>query len=357
MKTWRPIKLAALTIRLAMGEVRSFFFRESNGYPTGPVDRSRKSTSPGVVFDLYRHKRRNIGTWVLIHGITANGSDDPRMVRFAHSLACSGVTCVVPNLEGLASCKWEPGDLDALVDVIVTVSKSYREPVGLIGFSYGGSYCLLAAARQDTAPHVHRVISIGAYHSMKTLLEEYIETEKHEPRNKGEWDMRIFRRLAFLRGYGFDKSIPFEVQQKIQSLLHRYCIDASLKEKKEFYHRFLRELDMTEIVRRKANPEIIRELSPEGGLSGLTCPVTLIHQHDDPVIPHTHAEGIYSELQNIPYPGPFRLVTTRLLCHVSLANIFYIRDAIRISLALAPILNPWSKKSPEKASGENSLRF
>jgi pimeloyl-ACP methyl ester carboxylesterase len=218
------------------------------------------------------------------------------------------------------------------------MSNSNSEPVGLIGFSYGGSYCLLAAARQGVAPHVNRVISFGAYHSMKTLLEDYMKAKEQEPRGRGEWDERIYRRLVLLQGYGPNTSLPLEAQQEMKILMHRYCEDASLEEKKNFYHQYLQGLDMTEMIKRISEPKILRALSPEGNLSGLNCPVTLIHQQDDPVVPRVHAERLYSELKCLPNPERFRSVMNSLLSHVTPANIFHIRDAIRLSLALAPIL-------------------
>lgn len=329
-------------IRLAGSEGRFHFSREGSVLPTGPVDRCRECTPSGIMFDLYRHRRKNRATWVIVHGVTVNGGEEPRLVRFAHSLACSGVTCVVPTLQGLASCRWERGDLEALVDVIISVSTRNHRPVGLIGFSYGGSYSLLAAARQGVAQHVCRVISFGAYHNMKTLLQEYMKAEEQEPRDSAEWDDKIYRRLVLLRGYGCETGLPLEARQEMNSLLHRYCSEASLEEKKRFYHRFLQGLDLTGMVRRISEPGVLQELSPEGNLSGLKCPVTLIHQQQDPVVPRLHAERLYAELQGLSNPNPegFRMVITRLLSHVSPANILNIPDAIRLSLALAPILAP-----------------
>jgi pimeloyl-ACP methyl ester carboxylesterase len=337
MKPWKFFRLASLMIRLARGVARSRSSHRDAVLPPGPVNRSRECTPSGIVFDRYQHQRKSRGTWVLVHGITVHGGQEPRLVRFAHSLTRSGVTCVVPTLKGLASCRWEPGDIDALVDVIVTVSTSLQKPVGLIGFSYGGSYCLLAAVRKGVAPHVSRVISFGAYHNMKTLLEYYMKAEEKEPRGRGEWDERIYRRLVLLQGYGRNMSLPPEAQQEMKLLMLHYSSDASLEEKKKFYHRYLQGLDMTEMIKQISEPGILRELSPEGSLSGLSCPVTLIHQQDDPVVPSVHAERLYSELKSLPNPERFRLVMNSLLSHVSPANIFQIRDGIRLSLALAPI--------------------
>jgi hypothetical protein len=173
---------------------------------------------------------------------------------------------------------------------------------------------------------------------MKTLLEDYMKDEEPEPRGRGEWDERIYRRLVLLQGYGCNTLLPLEAQQEMKLLMHRYCSEASLEEKKKFYHRYLQGLDMTEMIKRISEPGILRALSPEGNLSGLICPVTLIHQQVDPVIPRVHAERLYSELKHLPNPEGSRLIMTSLLSHVSPASIFHIRDAIRLLLAMAPIL-------------------
>lgn len=331
------VRLAALMRRLAGGRARSISCREGTTLPTGPVNRCQECTPSGIVFDLYQHREKNRGTWVIVHGVNVNGRKEPRLVRFAHSIACSGVTCVVPTLEGLVSCRWEPGDLDALVDVIVTVSNNDRKPVGLIGFSYGGSYCLLAAARQEGARHVRRVISFGAYHSIKTLLEEYMKAEEHEPRGREEWENRVYRSLVLLQGYGCDRSLPLEARQEMKSLMRRYCSEAPVEEKKRFYHRYLQGLDLAGMIRQLSKSQVLRQLSPKGGLSGLKCPVTLIHQENDPMVPQVHAERLYVELRSLVNPGRLRLVITRLLSHVSPADVLHIRDVIRLSLALAPL--------------------
>jgi pimeloyl-ACP methyl ester carboxylesterase len=327
-------RLIALMVRLARGMEGSF------SYPAVTRYQGHTAAHPPTVFDVYGHKRKKRSTWVLVHGFTVNGRKDHRLVRFSHLLAQSGVICVVPTLEGLASCRWEPGDLDALARVIAAASNENQGPVGLMGFSYGGSYCLLAAARQGIKEYVHRVISFGAYHSIRTLFDEYTKIPDREPQHTcaGAWDAVIYCRLALLHGYGGEKFFPPGVQEQIKAMLTRYCTNASLEEKKKFYHQYLREPDMAEIIRCAMKPDVVRELSPEGNISGLACPVTLIHQRNDPVIPQAHAEHLYKELLLLANPERHRLIITSLLSHVSPSNIWHIRDAVRFSLAMAPIL-------------------
>lgn len=327
------VRLSVLLLRLARGTGG-----KSRPARSPEVIQEKSRTPSGTVFDIYRHRKRKRGTWVLVPGITVNGRKDSRLTNFAHILAGSGVTCAVPTLKGLAACRWETGDLAALVEVVLTVSGNNGGPVGLIGFSFGGSYCLVAAGRKEAAGHVHRVISFGAYHSMTQLFDEYEEMLDREPRSAGEWENILYCRLALLYGYPDTSPLPPGVRQEMESLLRRYCTDASPQEKQRFYHRYLEELDLSGVIQQAKEPAKSRELSPAGNMDGLICPVTLIHDRSDTVPPPVHAERLFSELQGLPNPQRHCLVITSLLSHVSPARILNIRDAIRFTRAMAPIL-------------------
>lgn len=302
------------------------------------VTREDVRTPSGTVFDIYRHRRKKRGIWVLVPGLTVNGGKDPRLINFAYTLARGGVTCVVPTLAGLAACRWETGDLEALVEVIAAASGDNGETVGLMGFSFGAGYCLVAAGREEISRRVRRVIGFGGYHSMARLFEGYGEMSDREPNSEIEWDDIIYRRLALLYGYGEASSFPPGVWEEMGSLLRRYCADAPLEEKRGFYDRYLRGVDISGVIREAVKPGVFRALSPAGNMGGLRCPVTLIHDRDDGVVPLAHAEGLFSELRGLPRPGRHRLVVSSLLSHVSPARIPNIPDVIRFARAMAPVL-------------------
>ena len=66
--------------------------------------------------DLYyvqdKEKRAAI---LLTHGLIATGKEDPRLIRFATSLARAGFVVLIPELRGMKSLRALPSDVDDIV--------------------------------------------------------------------------------------------------------------------------------------------------------------------------------------------------------------------------------------------------
>lgn len=259
------------------------------------------------------------------------------MIHFARTVARFGTTCVVPTLRGLASCRWETSDLDELASVVTFAADTIHQPVGLIGFSFGGSYSLIVAGRLDVLRYIPWVITLGAYHDLSDVLKGYALSLKHEPQNDTEWDDAIHQRLVFLYGQRDAVSFSPEVWQEVERLLNRYCSEASLEEKRRFYDHHLRDLD-TKVFDRFPDPKVLKGLSPAGSLGHLGCPVMLIHDRHDQVVPAVQAERLFSELQTRHPNEDHRLVLTSLLSHVSGSNFLNIHEVIRLANALTPLI-------------------
>ena len=323
------IRLQAFLARLAWGANRT--------HSDSSVVEHQEWLPSGTRMVIYQHYRRKLAVWVAVHGVTINGGQDPRLIHFARSMAHFGVTCVVPTLGGLASCRWEASDLDELANIVTFTADTIQQPVGLVGFSFGGSYALIVAGRSEALKHIPWVITFGAYHNLADVLEGYALNLKREPQNNAEWDETIYQRLAFL--YGRRDALPFpqEVWQEAEALLKRYCSEASFEEKLRFYDRYLHDLD-TEVFKRLPEPEVLNKLSPAGNLENLDCPVTLIHDRNDDAVPPAQAEHLFSELQTLHRNQPHRLVLTSLLSHVSSSNLMNVPEVIRLANALSPLM-------------------
>jgi pimeloyl-ACP methyl ester carboxylesterase len=104
---------------------------------------------------------------VLAPGGDPQGKDDPRLVRVARSLAGAGRAVLVPQLDlRLRTFEW------ADVRRIVASAQALRRvtanrSVGLLGFSYGGSFCLLAAEQPDIGP----LAFVGVFGAFDRLLD------------------------------------------------------------------------------------------------------------------------------------------------------------------------------------------
>ncbi|MFC1853371.1 alpha/beta hydrolase family protein [candidate division CSSED10-310 bacterium] len=322
----------------------SSFLTRLAWYSTRPISdpevrEFEERTTAGTMVDIYQHRRKSLATWIAVHGVTVNGRKDSRLMNFARSLAHFGVTCLVPSLPGLTSCRWETGDLDELGQVVTIALEKYQQSVGLIGFSYGGSYSLLVASRKELSAHVHCVVTFGAYHNLKDVFESHIKSLDSEPQSDDEWDETIYQRLVFLYAHDDPTLIPPAVKSEMLTLLKRYCDVANMAEKLQFYQRHLHHLKLAPLTKHLLSLEVLPQLSPAGNIRTLTCPVALIHDRYDRAIAPIHAERLFAELQTTPLAKRHKLVVTSLLSHVSPAHVLKIGELIRILHALAPILH------------------
>lgn len=328
----KPVRLMGLLMRLGRGKISPCSLRK--------IERRPEITPFGLSFDTYTHEKKNGPIWILAHGMSVNGKNDHRLVHFAQSLACSGVTCIAPMLNGLSSCRWEPSDLDNLDQLVQIISGRYGREVGLIGFSFGGSYCLLTAACGKHAEQVRQIISFGAYYNWEDIFAEYKKNSNPDSLTDEEWDQWLYMRLVIIKGYR-ETALSPEAGREIDSALERYCKnEVSTAEKKRLYREYIQYIDLNEALNAAIKPDILNALSPAGKLANLTCPVTLIHDRHDPVVPSLHAERIYSELLKQPHPHRHRhrLTLTSILNHVSASPLLDIPDFFRFFKAMSDVL-------------------
>ncbi|MBW3578647.1 MAG: alpha/beta hydrolase [Actinobacteria bacterium] len=121
----------------------------------------RPAVVGGVLGDLYDPGTSAPGV-VLVPGATPAGADDARVVRLARALARSDRTVFVPVL-ALYRQELRPDDVDRIVLAAAALSGDDRGPVSLVGISFGGSLCLLAAADARLDGRLAQVATFGAY--------------------------------------------------------------------------------------------------------------------------------------------------------------------------------------------------
>lgn len=327
----KTLKLFSLLMRLTQcsSELR----------PDPLVVEQQGQTPAGTSFDIYQNRRKTLVACIAIHGVTINGGRDWRLINFARCLAHFGVACVVPTFKNLASCRWETHDLDELANIVSLTADEHHQPVGLIGFSFGGSYALVVAGQPEVSERIRWVITFSAYYDLKDVLEKYMRDLDVEPLNDDEWDAAIYRKLVFISGHQDLVSFPPEVWQEMELLARRYCCEASIEEKRDVYDRYLHNLDIAEMFESSLEPEVFKKLSPAGSMDGLKCPVTLIHDRNDDAVPAVHAERLFSELQALPGVNRHQLVMTSLLSHVSPANLWKVHEILQFARALAPLIS------------------
>jgi dienelactone hydrolase len=107
---------------------------------------------------------------VLVSGATRLGKDDPRVIRVARSIAGAGRVVFVPQLV-LRMQTFDWSDVGRIVESATILRRTLSgASVGLVGFSDGGSFCLLAAEQPGIGPLAF-VATFGAYDDLLGVIQ------------------------------------------------------------------------------------------------------------------------------------------------------------------------------------------
>ena len=157
--------------------------------PSPLVERLQIPRAEGkILADLYRPQDGNKRAAILLtHGIIEEGKDDPRLIRFARSLARAGFVVLVPELKGMKSFRILFSDVDDIV-ISFRYLASRKEIVdekkmGLIGFSYGAGPTFMAAADPSIRRQVKFLVSFGGYYDPVNVI-RFITTGYYEYRGE-----------------------------------------------------------------------------------------------------------------------------------------------------------------------------
>lgn len=296
----------------------------------------------GIRFDCYQPRAGVRNTIIALHGCTLNGKDDPRLQHLARCLAASGSRCVVPTLPGLSRFQWEPSDIDDLVDFMLQLPGG-KNSIGLMGFSYGGSYALLAAARPRVAARIKFVLSFGAYYTLDDLSRDHLTFTRSIPQHADDQDSWIYMQLVLAWRHAARIGLPDDIHCRLTDLLKRYCHASTPAEKHAFYQRHLSHVRLGDLERATLDDIRRQQLSLAGRLGGLECPVKLLHGAGDSLVSAAHARSIARELA--AEGKAHRILITDLLDHVNPTRVFNLVQWYRLAANLRPLVQVF----PEEA--------
>ena len=269
------------------GDVRAKIF-----LPEG----ARESALPGVV---------------LVHGVQFRGIDEPRIVRFARSLAATGLVVLTPEISELADYHVDPRSIETIgASLEALAERTGRARVGLLGMSFGGGLSLLTAANPKFRDHVGFVVAVGAHDDLARILRFFATGTIAVPDGTVKKQKAHDYGAMVLAYNRVDDFFPTEDREEA-----RHAMRAWLQEKRDAAREHakktspasnakLEEIFTTDLA--GLRPELLRivdahqnddtGVSPHGHLEGLRAPVYLLHGADDSVIPASETLWLAGEI-------------------------------------------------------------
>ncbi len=270
---------------------------------------------------------------VLVLGVNRVPLDDPRVVRFASSVARLGLVVAAPESTAMKSGRIgreEPSRLVEAFELVANRPEVDQTRVGIAGFSVGGSIALIAAADARIADRVAYVNAFGAYASASRLLVDIathtvLAGGESRPWEPGEMTKRVF--LTLLVGLVAQaptaeelsrRLAPFILDPKSTPAPYDAAFAARLPPDALAVYRLATARDRGAAEAAIAalpvsTRQLLAAISPTTFADELRAPVFLMHDEADDAIPFAHLEPLAAA---VPPPHLRRTTSFRLFDHV-----------------------------------------
>jgi pimeloyl-ACP methyl ester carboxylesterase len=269
---------------------------------------------------------------IIAHGWTLRGKDDTRLQAFAQSLAIAGVACVVPHLPGLAQLAFDRDDVKGLR----TVLDASTTPTGLVGFSLGGAYALLAASGCEDRPRF--VISVGGHADLAAAFSRCTAWARQVPSVPTDHEAWVYQKLAL--AWRLRDVIPLSPsqQQELRGLLEAFCEGKNVPASWEFCHRALGDTDWETVDEKHQDAATLAALSPSAHPPRLACPAVILHGRGDPTMPSSEAERLAEAIRRGSPDARVEVMVTDLLEHVHASVAWRPGEVMRLLRLLSPLV-------------------
>lgn len=239
---------------------------------------------------------------VIVHGVHRLGIDEPRLVRFARTIAGTGIAVLTPEIEELCDYRIDPLSVETIGNAARLLDEQlHRKSVGVMGLSFAGGLSLIAAADPRFASDVAFVVAVGAHDDLARVL-RFFATDAIENPDGTETKLQAHDYGPLVLVYSHVESFF----PKEDVVLARDALRAWLWEDRETAHaeaKALSEASRDEIEKLFAHdirgiiPELLaiiqggenemKLVSPRTFLGRVHVPIFLLHGAGDSVIPAT----------------------------------------------------------------------
>jgi pimeloyl-ACP methyl ester carboxylesterase len=295
----------------------------------------------GVTGDLYLTGLR-APLVVIVPGAVAEAHRDARTVRVARAVAGTGRVVFVPQLE-LADERVDEADVERIVRATAALDGADLTEGGtvLLGFSFGGSFALLAAADRRIAERVALVAVFGAYWDLTGVIQGVTTgfstidggRVRHRPHpdapavlDKVALDLVAAPHRSLLRA-----ALAGAVDPEALPASSRTVFDLLRNRDPE------RTFSLASALPREVW-ERLKRFSPASVAERIEAPVLAMHSVDDPAVPYGEALRLDAALPDAD------VLTVTLFEHVDVQDIGWVS-------AVDDVLDAWSFATALVAAG------
>jgi pimeloyl-ACP methyl ester carboxylesterase len=254
-----------------------------------------RHTPEGFEYHSYYPKGKAIRTVMLVYGMTIDGENDARLLKFSRSCVDAGLSVIVPHLPGLMEFLVASGDMRRLESIMNNLKLESEEKIGLVGFSTGGSYALLLASQPALGEMIGPLLLFSPIYDARDVAERLHAPIDHVPQTTKDWDQFYWAQYVI----AFRNRTLLELSEAVQEALQIFLADYgnfALDVKRVFYENHIRRLNIAEHRDLFNERDVLDLLSARGHLAAVKSPVYILHDASDQVVPPDHSREMYAEL-------------------------------------------------------------
>jgi pimeloyl-ACP methyl ester carboxylesterase len=256
---------------------------------------------------------------VLVHGLTPEGKDDPRLVWVAGLLARGGFAVVVPELPDLRAQRLRSEDAAVVARALGALAAhpvAEGQSLTVVAVSVGVEPGLAAAVQVQDRLRLRRVVSLGGYAEVRELVRYFTTGAYGYGAISGQRQLDPALAPAFM-ALNLDLVQDPAGREAVRAALAGLPLPATMGPEARAVLAVLANRDPARVDALLGGlpaetQALLDALSPGRVVRRLDARLLLVHGRDDPAIPFTESLRLAAAAD----PGRTRLVLLDLLGHV-----------------------------------------
>ena len=288
---------------------------------------------------------------VVVHGVHWKGIDEPRLQRFARTIAASGVEVLTPEIRELCDYQIDPASIATIGESAHTLSAQMGgRRVGLMGLSFAGGLSLVAASDPQWADALSFVVSVGGHDDLGRVLQFFVSDQAPLPDGTAlHLHAHDYGPVVLEYSHVEDFFPPEDVpvaRDALRDVLHEDFASArerAVSLSPASTQRMQRILAHdTAALAPELRAEIARlepgfaAVSPSAHLADLRVPAFVLHGAGDTVVPASEAEWL---ARDIPRPMLRQALVSHAIEHVELESGTGIGDELALVHFMSDVLD------------------